>query len=871
MRPTEPISSKRSSGGTELDEGWTEMLHAVRTIKGLHRQASPLQPVSRDGELPLSFAQQRLWFLHQLEPSSPAYNTFRAYRIKGQLNITALEQSLNEIVQRHEILRTTFPAKEGLPVQASDPTLTLTLPVVDIQELPESEREIKALRLTNEAIQRPFNLAQGPLVRTTLLQLGQEEYVLFMITHHILFAGQAWGGFNREMSALYEAFSAGKPSPLPDLPIQYADFAHWQREWLQGEVLETLLSYWKQQLGGRFPLLQLPTDRPRPAVQTFQSARQSFAISKSLTESLKLLSQREGVTLFTTLLAAFKVLLYRYTAQQDILIFSPAVSRTRFELRKLIGLFTNFLPLRTDLSDNPPFRELLGRVRETVMGAYAHQEMPLEKLVEALQPQQSLSYTSLFQVMFIFHNTPTSPLTLSGLTLSPLKVGKGTAKFDLTLFMEDSGQSLTASLGYKTDLFDAAIITQMLEHFQTLLEGIVTDPKQRLSELPCLTEAERLQLPVFRDHSQFASESDTVSLEKNYEAARDTLEQQLTKIWEKVLKIHPIGVHDNFFDIGGNSMLAITLLSRIEKHLGKSLSLVTLFQAQTIAQHADIIRQKGWAKSWTSLVPIQPSGTKRPFFLVPGGGGGDVEIIIYARLVNQLGAEQPVYMLQARGLDSKQPPHTEVEAMATDYINEIRLFQPDGPYLLGGECIGGIVAFEMAQQLQTQGQKVGLLVLMDTKYLSGSSYFTYLVYRFFKIRRIKHHWKTVSELEPEKRLAYLFEKAKKAMWMLIAKFHLNGVPPAPRIQHVRNEYQNTIRRYRPKKAYPGRIILLASEGNYEQNPTSGWETLAKQGLEIYKLPGDHTSYIREQVQTTAEQLKVCLDEALQDVSNVHRP
>ncbi len=236
MRPTEPISSKRPSGGSESHEGWTEMLHAVRTIKGLHRQASPLQPVSRDGELHLSFAQQRLWFFHQLEPSSPAYNTFRAYRIKGQLNIAALEQSLNKIVQRHEILRTTFPAKEGQPVQAIDPTLTLTLPVVDIHEFPEPERETEALRLTNEAIQRPFNRAAGPLVRTTLLQLGQEEYVLFMITLHILFAGQAWGGFNRELSVLYEAFSAGKPSPLPNLPIQYADFAHWQREWLQGEV-----------------------------------------------------------------------------------------------------------------------------------------------------------------------------------------------------------------------------------------------------------------------------------------------------------------------------------------------------------------------------------------------------------------------------------------------------------------------------------------------------------------------------------------------------------------------------------------------------------------------------------------------------------
>jgi amino acid adenylation domain-containing protein len=362
-------------------------------------------------------------------------------------------------------------------------------------------------------------------------------------------------------------------------------------------------------------------------------------------------------------------------------------------------------------------------------------------------------------------------------------------------------------------------------------------------------------------------------LPTSYVAPRDDVEQTLVEIWQQLLGIEQIGIHDEFFKLGGDSLIAVRLFTQIEKRIGKNLPMTTLIQAPTVEQLSNIIRQKGglkpWSKSWSSLVPIQPSGGKRPFFLVPGGGGGKGEIMLYAKLVYLLGQEQPVYGLLARGLDGKQNPHTQVEAMATDYINEIRAFQPNGPYLLGGECIGGLVAFEMAQQLQAQGQIVSLLVLMDTMCPSGSSYFTYLVYRFFKIRKIRHHWKTISELEPERRLSYLFEKAKKAIWMLIAKFHINSVPPAQQIQQVSNEYEKTLMRYRPK-VYPGSLVLLVSEGNYKQNPTSGWETLAKQGLEIYKLPGDHTSYIREEVQTTAKQLKACLDEAQQNISNVHR-
>jgi amino acid adenylation domain-containing protein len=357
--------------------------------------------------------------------------------------------------------------------------------------------------------------------------------------------------------------------------------------------------------------------------------------------------------------------------------------------------------------------------------------------------------------------------------------------------------------------------------------------------------------------------------EDTFVTPRTLTEEMLARIWVDILSIESfqrnstqINIHDNFFDIGGHSLFAARLIDQVRKVFQVELPLRRLFEFPTIAGLGKCIETERHAqpqaKCWSSLVPIQVSGSKKPFFLVPGGGGSEGEFMVYAKLVYLLGHEQPVYGLQAHGLDGEQVPQSQVETMATEYLKEIRAFQPNGPYLLGGECIGGLVAFEMAQQLQAQGQKVALLILLDTVYLNGVDYVTYLVYR--QIRKIKHHWKTLSKFESHEWLPYLFDKAKKVRWRLIAKFHLNSVPSAHRIQHVKNNYVKTLRRYRPKP-YPGHMVLMATEANYEKNSILRWETLAAGGLEIYKLPGDHTSYLGEQVQATAKQLKACLDEA----------
>jgi amino acid adenylation domain-containing protein len=460
---------------------------------------APTTPIEKKlaeiwSQVPLSFSQQRMWFLDQLEPGNPAYNRPSSIRLTGPLNVAALEKSLNEIIHRHEVLRTHFPMNKGTAIQVIASNLNLTLSVTDISDCPD--RETEAQRLAASEAQRPFNLAQGPLIRAGLLRLNKDVHVLLLTMHHIVFDGWSMGVLLRELATLYNAFCIGKPSPLAKLPVQYVDFAHWQR--LQGETLNTQLSYWKQKLAD-ISVLNLPTDRPRPAVQTFRGGKQSLVLSKSLSDSLKALSQQENVTLFMTLLAAFQILLHRYTGQDDIIVGSPIAGRHLVETEKLIGVFINTLVLRTDFSGNPTFQTLLAHVRETALGAYAHQTVPFEKLVEELQPERDLSRTPMFQVLFQLRNIPNDALKVQGLRMDEFEFDTGVTQLDLALDMVDKPEGLSCVLMYNADLFNADTIKRMDGHFQTLLTSIVENPAQLIHELPLLTAAEYQQLKAWND------------------------------------------------------------------------------------------------------------------------------------------------------------------------------------------------------------------------------------------------------------------------------------------------------------------------------------------------------------------------------------
>ncbi|MEH1848654.1 MAG: amino acid adenylation domain-containing protein, partial [Nostoc sp.] len=493
LRCSAPKDALTPAIKAELSDRKAEIIEFLRNIDTSNYTQNSIQPLPRTQNLPLSFSQQRLWFIDQLAIGSHIYNIPTAIHLKGFLNVVVLERTLNEIVRRHEVLRTTFTLEQGQPIQVIHPTFTRSLPVINLQELPPHNQQAEVQRLINqEALQR-FNLTQGPLLRCTLLQLGEKEHVVMFTMHHTIADGWSMGVLIREIAALYEAFSQGQASPLPELPIQYADFAVWQRQWLQGEVLENHLTYWKQQLSG-MPVLQLPTDHSRPAIQTFRGAKQSFSLSTELTEALKTLSRNEDATIFMTLLAAFQTLLHRYSGQDHIVVGSPIANRNRNEIEQLIGCFVNTLVLNTDFSDRPSFRELLRRVREVTLAAYSHQDLPFDLLLEELQPQRDLSHTPLFQVMFVLQNAPMSAMELSGLNLSVLENNSDTAMFDLTLYMEEKDDKLVAALEYNTDLFEQNTITRMIGHLQTLLAGIVNNPELRLSELPLLTEPEQHQL-----------------------------------------------------------------------------------------------------------------------------------------------------------------------------------------------------------------------------------------------------------------------------------------------------------------------------------------------------------------------------------------
>ncbi|AVH67246.1 non-ribosomal peptide synthetase [Nostoc sp. 'Peltigera membranacea cyanobiont' N6] len=455
----------------------------------------PLNPVIKTTEVhPLSFAQEGLWFTNQLVAGTPVYNIPIIINLTGQINVAFLEQSLNEIIKRHDTLRTNFIINEGKVIQAIKPAAPINLSVKDLRELPESERTKQVERLSTLIAQQPFDLSHEPLWRAKLLRVAEQEYKLLLTLHHIIADGWSIGVLIEELAALYEAFSFMKPSPLPELPIQYTDFSYWQQQWLESDRIQPLLEYWKQQLGGELPILNLPIDRPRSPVQTFKGDQAKLVLPPTLTVALKKLSRQEGVTLFMTLLAAFKSLLYHYTGQTDILVGSPTASRNRAEIEPLIGLFVNVLVLRTSLDGELSFKKLLSQVKSTAIEAYVHQDLPFEKLVEELQPKRDLSYNPLFQVMFALQNVPLPTPKLSDISITAQEGHNGTAKFDLTLFMEDREQGLVATVEYNTHLFNPDTITRMLVHFQTMLESIVINPNNAIGNLPLLTASEKQQL-----------------------------------------------------------------------------------------------------------------------------------------------------------------------------------------------------------------------------------------------------------------------------------------------------------------------------------------------------------------------------------------
>ncbi len=611
--------------------------------------------------LPLSFAQQRMWFMDRLDHAAgAAYHMPAHLHLKGRLNKPALKAALDRIVARHENLRTTFVEVDGEPRQVIAPAncgFALTEGSGDV------------VRISNDEVRQPFDMAAGPMIRGQLLVVGEEEHILLVTQHHIISDGWSNGVLVQEVSALYAAFCAGEPDPLQPLPIQYADYALWQRNWLQGDVLAKQKAFWSAYLAGAPALLALPSDHPRPAVQTYAGATARLELPAA---GLRELSSQHGTTLFMTLLAGWSAMLGRVSGQGDVVIGTTVANRQRAELEPLTGFFVNMLAIRVKLDSARDVASLLATVKESTLAAWEHQDLPFEQVVETLQPERSLSHSPLFQVMLSMNNTPGKQvLDLPGLTLGEYQQTQDTTQFDIGLRLVDAGDTIVGALEYATDMFSAATVAALMESYKSTLAAMVNnEPLPAIDRCP-------LQVPSLPARAAF-------------EAPRGASEESIARIWCELLDIERVGRHDDFFALGGYSMLAVKMLSRLRKATGIDVALRTLFVNSTLAAFA------------AQLIAIRTEGSQRPLFLVEGAHG-------YARaMAAHLNPDMPLYALGAATMPGS------VEELAASHVRELRAVQPHGPYRLGGWGAGGTIAYEMAHQLVGADQQVQFLGLFDT-------------------------------------------------------------------------------------------------------------------------------------------------------------
>ncbi len=857
---------------TTLKQSKPELLTLLRKKQLVVSSANGLKPIplmSRETALPVSIAQERLWLVDQLQPGSSTYNLPMAFRLTGQLDEARLEKALQTMVQRHEVLRTTYPPSSEGPSIAVEPTAP-ALTVIDLTM--QSEPDVQALGLVAEMSKQPFELAQGPLIRYSLICLAPQEFLLVIVVHHMVADGWSLGLIISEISALYSHSTVDK-APLSELPYQYADFAAWQKQWLVSEKLTPQVDYWQQIFADPPEALTLPLDHPYSTGQSTKGRCQTFNIDSALSQTLKTYCQQEGKSQFTVFLASFKAILHCYSGQNDLIVCSPVAGRNRSDTQQLIGYFNNILPLRTQVSSHQSFSELIRQEQKTVTAIYDYPDVPLQKIADL----PNLAGIPLSRALFVLQsqqNGPQQALTLADVTAQPLtkeEMGVDTADFDLAIFIEPTPNHFGGYIQYKTELFDQPTVEQFFRHWMILLERALEQPEATLSELQPLGTVERQQLKDKVDtlnHLLAKAEQD----QSAYVAPRNPVELQLVQIWQTVLGLDQIGVNDNFFDLGGSSLLALQMFNQIKMVCGQKLPLATLLQAPTVGQLAEVIRQQDESEPWTPIVPLQPHGDKPPFFCVCGRGG---HVLNFRVLASLLDSDQPFYGLESRALDGQNSANVRIEDMAADYIQEICAFQPEGPYFIGGYSFGGIVAFEMAQQLRQQGKKVALLVLFDS--IRDVSPLKRYVYHAVNLLRFRVHPVVFGRYLFRFLSQKLEQKARgiKFLRPLLpskSRPHWSATIDEVTYRVAQANYQ-AVKDYNPQVYRGDMTILRASERDEDQqhvyrDPNLGWGNLIGGTIDVHSVPGYHGKMLSQpHVQEVAKQLEACLDKAQGTYSN----
>lgn len=782
---------------------------------------------------PCTIVQKVCWFLDQMSPGSAAYNIAVRFSLHGRVRPELLRNALCEIVRRHEILRTRFVERDGEPKQLVEAVVRFELPVTDLRGCPQEDCTAEAERIAVEEARIGFDLARGPLFRGRLLRTGDEEYVLLLTMHHIVSDGWSVGVITDELGAIYEALVHGEQPRLPDLPIQYADYACWQQDWVASGELEKQLQYWAATLNG-FQPLNIPTDKPRPSTPVGQGDIRSVVLPRALTDGLKELSDRHGCTLFVTMLTAFVALMHYESGQADIVLRTQTAGRARLELEPLIGWFVNSIVLRNNVARDVSFGNLLRQVRDTVLSAFDHQETPFERLMESIRPAQTAGRGLPFQVNFIFQRDFVKPWCRGGLAMTPIPSKAAGTFVDLNFFLVERADGWRASVDVNTDVFHPATGEFFLKNFQAVLEAVASRPDVAISEIPLLRR------PVIAGR-----DSDPQVL-PNYAPPTTPTEKRVAAIWERVLGVSPVGVSTNFFDLGGHSLLAVQILAAIQKELGGRVQLAHLFSDPTVAAMARVLDGSDARHSAIHVLPVQPHGSRPPLFMV----GGDHW---FRPLAQRLSSDQPFLGLSLQCYEGRDTP-TPFEEIAADLAATILQRQPHGPYFVSGWCVDGAVAFEVARQLEAAGHDNGMIVLIDAV---NPDY------------RRRYQLRSAALWRALRRLLLLFQTAgRRGGWTAFVDLYHGFrdlgartvrrllprggeieqnpiiVQADPDRQEFRKLLYRSERRYTPQPT-SWRLLLLRTVVEPFQDPALGWASVARGSFEVIEVPGDHIEMFRE--------------------------
>ncbi len=807
-----------------------------------------------------SLAQQRLWFLDQLQGPTGAYNVHVGLWLKGALNHHALEAGLQAVVDRHESLRTSFRLEQGELLQVVASSHAVSLPITDLTHLTDPWSD--AYQLARQEVETPFDLSSAPLFRARVFRTTPEDHIFLCTMHHIITDAWSMHIFTKELALFYEAYSNGGSARPVDLPIQYGDYSEWQRQSLEGETVQKQLSYWKETLQQAPPLLDI-SNGARPSEQTLHGASQSFALPAELFSAISSLAARHHATPFMFLLAAFKVLLYRYTRQPDVLVGVPVAGRNRVETEGLIGFFVDTVVLRDDLSGNPHFLDLLAQVRETTLGGLANADVPFEKVVKAIQPQRDLRYNPIFQVMFSVVRSAVRSHDFGNLTAIAYVVRGNTSIFDLfATFIEDNDRKWWLQIDYNTSLLQDERVRLLFEDYAGLLQAVVVDPETPIESLPlpnapASSVAGGAQSSAANNGHKYGREAE-ISRPRRRQAFEPADEEQalLLDIWKEVLGRPKISIHDNFFDIGGHSLLAARLIAQIQDATGRKIPVSAVFRAPTVESFARLLKDSAIAKPDPLVMALHKGSSAIRFFAVAAPG---VDTIGLAMLARHIGQEQSVYKLQSPSQPVWGRPYEkeELRALAREYVAAMRVLQPHGPYCMGGMCDGVLIAQEMILELEAQGEEVALFVIFDTWVLENSQIRPLWAIDYY-LQRVR----ALPELSLKDQLVLLGRTLKR--WAGGNDSDGNGWPQAywPDGSFQMPRFRAPVLLFkRPRQPY-----------YYVRDPQMGWGARSSSGVEICEVNCGHFEMLRQpHVRVLAERLTARLRAIDEQASNAALP